>query len=148
MRVLVHDPTRCTGCGACEQACAEKWFKEPDRLKSAIQIVDPPDSTQPYRAIICTQCGDCIDVCPSMAISRNKVGVVRIQKALCVGCLACVGFCGIWAMRSHQDLDTPFKCVACGTCVEVCPENALRIGEADEVSRSETAKWVERTGNR
>jgi Fe-S-cluster-containing dehydrogenase component len=144
MRVLVHDPARCTGCGACEAACAEKWFKERDRDKSAIQIVEAPGSAQRYRAIICTQCGDCIDVCPSLAISRAKSGVVVIHKALCVRCLACVGFCDIWAMRAHDDVDTPFKCVACGACVEACPEDALHIEQVEAPTPSQTARWLER----
>ena len=125
MKVLAYDADRCTGCHACEDACSEKWFKEPDRLKSAIQIVSAGDG---YQAIVCTQCGDCIDVCPTKAISRTRSGVVVIQKMTCVGCLSCVGFCDIWAMRTHPDHVEPFKCVACGRCVEVCQyEDAITL---------------------
>ncbi len=144
MRVLVHDPDHCTGCHICEEACSEKWFKETDLARSAIQIATPEADEDTYNAIICTQCGDCIDVCPTRAISRTQRGIVVIHKPVCVGCLSCVAFCDIWAMRSHPDHVEPFKCVACGTCVKACPENALSIREVADAPLSETARWMER----
>jgi len=143
MRVLVHDPERCTGCHACEEACAEKWFKAPERDRSAIQIQDTADE-ETYTAIVCTQCGDCIDVCPTKALSRVKSGVVVLRKSVCVGCLSCVSFCNIWAMRTHPDQTEPFKCVACGTCVDACPEGALSIQEVEDAAASQTSRWAER----
>jgi ferredoxin len=32
-------------------------------------------------------------------------------------------------MFFHADIDSPFKCVACGICVKACPEGALSIVE-------------------
>jgi NAD-dependent dihydropyrimidine dehydrogenase PreA subunit len=32
-------------------------------------------------------------------------------------------------MRTHPELQEPFKCVACGACVKTCPEKALEIAE-------------------
>jgi Fe-S-cluster-containing dehydrogenase component len=148
VRVLVHDPERCSGCHACEEACAEKWFRETDREKSAIQIVDPGAAGGAYNAIVCTQCGECIDVCPTKALSRTKSGIVVLRKSACVGCLSCVGFCEIWAMRTHRDHVEPFKCVACGTCVDVCPEAALSIQEVADAAPSHTVRWAERMAMR
>jgi Fe-S-cluster-containing hydrogenase component 2 len=144
VKALVFDPDRCTGCHTCEEACSEKWFKEMDRQKSAIQIEHLDGMEGRYAAIVCTQCGDCIDICPTKSISRAKSGVVLIQTKSCVGCLACVGFCDIWAMRTHPDVVEPFKCVACGTCVKACPEQALSIQQVADAGLSETAKWAER----
>jgi Fe-S-cluster-containing hydrogenase component 2 len=147
VKVLIHDPSRCTGCHTCEGTCAAAWFREADRVKSAIRILDP-DASGTYGAVVCNQCGECIDVCPTMALRRTGSGVVRIARDLCVGCLSCVGFCPIWAMRTHPDQVEPYKCVACGRCARACPEGALRIEDVADVAVSETARWVERKGVR
>jgi Fe-S-cluster-containing dehydrogenase component len=143
----VFDPSRCTGCHTCEETCAQTWFKEVDRARSRIQILEPQGSEE-WQAITCTQCGECIDVCPTRALYRAKNGVVRMDKTLCVGCLSCVGFCPIWAMRTHRDMVEPFKCVACGACARACPEEALSIQQVADVESSETERWAERAGAR
>jgi Fe-S-cluster-containing hydrogenase component 2 len=66
-------------------------------------------------------------MCTANAIYRDKNGVVRIDRKLCVGCLGCVGFCSELSMFYSDDLLVPFKCVACGICVKACPEDALEI---------------------
>ncbi|MGV8049347.1 MAG: 4Fe-4S binding protein [Anaerolineaceae bacterium] len=124
MKVLTHKQEICTGCGACEIACSQAFFKTDDRNKSAIRITNN-DNT--FRATKCTQCGECINMCTAHAIYRDKNGVVRIDKNLCVGCLGCVGFCSESAMFYSDDLSEPFKCIACGICVKSCPEHALEI---------------------
>ncbi len=141
MQVLVFDPSRCTGCHTCEETCSQTWFKEINRDKSAIQILPPANEDGPYQAITCTQCGDCIDLCPTKALTRHKKGFIRLDKKLCVGCLACVGFCSIAAFRSHPDYEQPFKCVACGQCVKACPEQALTIQDVPDAAPSATAQW-------
>jgi carbon-monoxide dehydrogenase iron sulfur subunit len=144
VKVLTFDPTRCTGCHICEETCSKAWFKVIDRAKSAIQILDPEEPGGPYQAITCTQCGDCIDICPTLAIRRGRDGVVRLRKRDCVGCLSCVAFCEIWAMRAHPDCLEPNKCVACGRCAEACPEHALRIDQVADPRASQTERWAER----
>ena len=155
MRVLVFDPSRCTGCHTCEETCSQTWFKVVDRGLSSIQIVAgaaAPDGEGPYQAIICTQCGICIDVCPTQALSRAKNGVVRRDLSLCVGCLACVGFCpvgaehGTAAMRAHPTHVEPFKCVACGACARACPEEALQVTQVADAAPTATERFAQRAG--
>mgnify|MGYP001766631622 CR=1 FL=1 len=124
MKILVHKQELCTGCRACEVACSTAYFKTPDRNKSAIRIINNDNS---FHARKCTQCGESIDMCTAHAIYRDKNGVVRIDKKLCVGCLGCVGYCSELVMFYDDDLTEPFKCIACNICVKACPENALEV---------------------
>ena len=148
MRVLVFDASRCTGCHTCEETCSQTWFKVVDRGLSSIQIVEP-EGDGPYQAITCTQCGECIDVCPTRALSRAKNGVVRRDLALCVGCLACVGFCRVGAphgaaMRAHPAYVEPFKCVACGACARACPEGALEVTVVKDAPLTASDRYAQR----
>lgn len=124
MKILAHKQEICTGCRDCEAACADFYFKRNDRNYSSIRIANN-DNT--FHATKCTQCGECINMCTSNAIYRDRLGVVRIDKNKCVGCLGCVGFCSELSMFYADDLPVPFKCVACNVCVKACPEGALEI---------------------
>jgi len=134
MKVLSYDPELCVGCYICEEVCSYTWFKVADAEKSSIRIHDADQDVDPGQpapgllsAVFCNQCGECIDVCPTEALSRDRRGIVRLRKKLCVGCLSCVGFCPYQAMCYHRDQAEPFKCVACGKCVQECPAEALAI---------------------
>ena len=140
MRVLVFKPELCDGCRICEETCSQTWFKEVNAEKAAIQISEVPGQPGHFDASICNQCGECIDICPTMALWRDKRGIVRIKKKLCVGCLSCVGFCPTLAMRVHADYVVPFKCVACGTCAKACPTGALSIEDLPDAKVTETEK--------
>lgn len=122
MKLLAKDESLCIGCGECEEVCSNMYFKEINPEKSCIRVHDK-------KIQVCNQCGECIDVCSVAAISRDKNGVVRINKKLCVGCFMCVGFCPELAMKMHGDLLEPFKCIACGQCAKTCPTHAIYISE-------------------
>jgi len=126
MRVLVRKEELCDGCGACERACSSTWFKEENREKSRIRMTVETDG---FSLNACTQCGDCINMCPVEALSRDKLGIVRLNEKACVGCLNCVGFCPSLSMFTASGVGKPFKCIACGVCVKACPTGALSIEE-------------------
>ena len=140
MKVLVFNPDLCTGCRICEETCSKTWFKEANAAKSAIRITEGGDAPGRFVATFCDQCGECIDVCPTMALRRDKRGVLRIDKELCVGCMSCVGFCPILAMYVHPDHILPFKCNASGRCVKDCPEGALSIEDLADAPLTHTEK--------
>jgi len=122
LKLLEKNESLCTWCGECEQVCSKTYFKEANREKSAILINEK-------KITVCSQCGECIDVCSVGAISRDKKGIVRINKKLCVGCFMCVGFCPEQAMMMHGDMLEPFKCIACGKCAKICPTQAIYISK-------------------
>jgi carbon-monoxide dehydrogenase iron sulfur subunit len=138
MKVLVFNPELCNGCRECEKVCSQTWFKVENAEKSAIRISEMAGQPGRYQAVVCNQCGECMDVCPTIALVRDRQGIVRIKKALCVGCLSCVGFCPTEAMLMHADDIVPFKCIACGKCVKVCSVGALAIEELPDPALTET----------
>jgi len=77
MKILTHKQELCTGCQECELACSRAYFKTDDRNYSAIRIIE---NNKTYHANMCTQCGECIDMCTANAIYRDRNGVVRIDK--------------------------------------------------------------------
>ena len=128
MKKLAKKEELCTDCHVCEQTCSKTYFKEENPEISAVRIASIEDG---IKITACTQCGDCIDICPVEAIYRDKNGVVRIKKTICAGCFACVGFCPESAMFQQGNIIEPFKCVACGLCAKQCPSGAIFIeGEA------------------
>jgi len=131
MKYLAKDDRKCIQCGACESICSKTYFKEDNPDKSCIQInkEDTPEIN------VCNQCGECIDICPVMAI--------KIDKKICVGCFMCVGFCPQLSMRQHDDYIEPFKCIACDLCAKVCPAEAIYIAEkSDDEAREMSLEKV------
>ncbi len=130
MKVLVFDRQKCSGAHTCESTCAQAWFKSDAVEFSSIRIRQEESG---FRATFCIQCGECIAVCPTNALYRDKQGIVRLRKADCVGCLTCVGFCPYLAMQYTTKDATPFKCVSCGQCVKNCPTQALSLVETEDL---------------
>ena len=125
--MLAKIEENCVACHTCEETCANLYFKEKNPLKACLRIRVAENDADLHHIMTCTQCGECIDVCPVQAITRAKNGVVRIDKNKCVGCLICVSVCPEETMFYHDDLIVTFKCVACGACVRACPTEALYI---------------------
>ena len=126
MKSLKAKVELCTGCGSCELTCSKVQFKEENKEKSAIKV---SKSTEGYEINVCNQCGECVEVCPTLALQKNKLGVVMVDKGKCVGCFACIGFCPSISMRMHRDYLEPFKCIACGRCAKECPTETLYISD-------------------
>ena len=68
------------------------WMKN-GTIKPSLPVVDKDR---------CTQCGICIDLCPTGAISSDDAAIVSAE--LCIKCCACVKGCP----EQARSLDTPF----------------------------------------
>ena len=124
MKNLQANSELCIGCNACVDSCSSMFFKEKNTEKSSIRVSKKDDG---YDITVCNQCGLCIPLCPAQALSINSQGVVMLNKQDCTGCLICVAECPCACMHYLINENAPFKCIACGACVDKCPVSALKI---------------------
>ncbi|MFP3881949.1 MAG: 4Fe-4S dicluster domain-containing protein [Actinomycetota bacterium] len=150
--VFAIDQSRCIGCRACVQACAECGTH---RGVSLIQLdtVDRFHSTQTV-PLVCMHCEDptCAEVCPADAIKQNEDGVVQSSlKPRCIGCSNCVYACPFGIPKYISDFDQMMKCDMCydrtseglkPMCASVCPSDALWYGTREEFERTRSGTLV------
>ncbi len=140
--MFVIDQSRCIGCEACVQACAECGTH---RGQSLIHLdrVDRATTTQ-TAPMVCMHCEDptCAHVCPADAIKQTEEGIVQSAlKPRCIGCSNCVLACPFGVPKYVADFDQMMKCDMCTDrtseglspmCASVCPSEALWYGTIDE----------------
>ena len=105
---------------------------------------------------MCIACGECLNGCPTGAISLDAPKPIVIDENKCVYCGKCVGSCQFGAVRAYDDyfhskgFDLFFsrsdlkgqreadflladdKCQSCGICVKNCPTDVLML-DGDKV---------------
>jgi ferredoxin len=100
---------------------------------------------------VCTHCDICVNVCPSVAITRVN-GAYQIDEGKCTACRVCAeecprsaismpqtgvciacGYCTTWfecpSLRREPDglVDIDRRtCIDCGVCIQVCAQGAIR----------------------
>ena len=144
------DPSRCIGCRACEQSCAEC---ETHRGYPMIQVdfIDRANSIATVPTV-CMHCDEptCAQVCPADAIKKNEDGVVQSAlKPRCVACSNCVLGCPFGVPKMMSKLDLMMKCDMCydrtsqgkrPMCATVCPSQALAFVPKEQIERERKLK--------
>ncbi|MCB0976549.1 MAG: 4Fe-4S binding protein [Acidimicrobiales bacterium] len=152
MPVFVVDQSRCIGCEACVQACAECGTH---RGRSLIHLdrIDRATTTQ-TAPMVCMHCVDptCAEVCPADAIKQTEAGVVQSSlKPRCIGCSNCVLACPFGVPKYVAEFDQMMKCDMCQDrtsegyapmCASVCPSEALWYGTKDEFRERRTGALI------
>jgi Fe-S-cluster-containing dehydrogenase component len=140
------DYSRCIGCEACVNACAEC---DTHRGTSMIHLetIERRDSVQTAPQI-CMHCEDpiCAQVCPADAIKKTPDGVVQSSlKPRCIGCSNCVLSCPFGVPKYMSGIDQMMKCDMCydrssvgkkPMCATVCPSGALTYTSIEEIQRT------------
>jgi len=149
------DMSRCSGCFACVVACMDQndFKTEGPSFRQVIGYEKGrfPSVKISYLSLSCAHCGEapCMTVCPTAAISKSEdMGVVTVDRNLCIGCHTCSMACPFGAIKFAQD-GKMGKCDLCmnrleqgldPACVRTCPTRALEVGPLEEVSKRQAEK--------
>ncbi|MBM4338640.1 MAG: 4Fe-4S dicluster domain-containing protein [Deltaproteobacteria bacterium] len=152
---ILVDTTRCVGCRACEEACAQaNHMPVPDigdssvfekkRNTSVTQLtVVSRYQTEKGEVFVKQQCmhcnqPGCVAACLVKAMEKRKEGPVTWERN-CMGCRYCMPSCPFEMPKFEYESSNPRiqKCSLCWdrlekgeipACVEACPEEALSFG--------------------
>ncbi|MFQ7118823.1 MAG: 4Fe-4S dicluster domain-containing protein [Intestinibacter sp.] len=112
---VVADPSKCTGCRACEVACFTSHNAN-NNVGCTVGTINIPVIPRLYLVkddavcmpIQCRHCEDapCLNTCPVKAISRIDNSVI-VDEVKCIGCKTCLLACPFGAI----DLLTHMKIV-------------------------------------
>lgn len=128
---LLIDSNKCpTDCTVCLDACANRGAFPRQAMIERVSLPEKNYST----VVTCNQCssGDCVDVCPTGALTRGANGAVSLDIAICVGCGLCNIACPYGGIESVPNAHKSCKCDMCAhretpACVAACPQHKLSV---------------------
>ena len=129
-RLLVSKKNKCVGCKLCELACS--YYHDGIFNPAASRIfINQNEEEGIDNPIICHQCEEpaCQKACPKNAFYERD-GVLIIDEKKCVGCGLCVDVCPNNAIFMHPIKKMAIKCDLCGgepKCVKWCPADVLKL---------------------
>jgi Fe-S-cluster-containing dehydrogenase component/formate-dependent nitrite reductase membrane component NrfD len=143
----VIDHLRCIGCHACSTACKSENRVPLSVNRTYVKYADVgtfPQARRAFQVTRCNQCEQppCADICPTGAMHQRADGIVDFDKAICIGCKACIAACPYDAIFINPVDHSAEKCNFCAhridmglepACVVVCPAEAILVGDLNDL---------------
>ncbi len=148
-KMLTVDPTKCTGCRACEMVCSVKHEGVSNPARARIKVIkwEPVLLDVP---VVCQQCHDapCVDVCPTRAMALDQeLATPLINYDRCIGCRMCFSVCPFGAITVDHKKNRVIKCDLCQgdpTCVKFCDTRAITYVDPMQVASQKKREAAER----
>lgn len=128
------DLDKCVQCGVCKRACPQTAIKQVcSTCMYADEIPKPEITGKTFIENHCVYCGFCKEICPENTIEVVKPfdGEILIPEAEdCKDCQDCIEVCPCNALKIGDDgflAVNEAHCVLCGACVNACPLDALVV---------------------
>ncbi len=130
----------CHGCQTCQLGCS-LHHEGCCHIGLARLHVCKDMASYIFHIHICQHCEapECLEACPSDAMSLDERGAVLIDDDECTRCGICADACPYDAIFYSQSEDRYLKCDLCAEhtgvplCVALCPTGALKAGDARSV---------------
>lgn len=142
-KILAVDPSLCTGCHRCEMWCSLTKYGEINTSRSNVYVIRREPAVDV--PVVCIQCGLCMGVCPTGALTRDKItDAVTVDEGLCCGCETCIKVCPYGVLRIDKK-SVAAKCDLCGgkpACASHCPMGAIFYEEAGKGAARRRELWA------
>jgi len=146
-KVLLYDPSKCTGCLFCQMACSYYHFKRFDLDKAHLRV-QFDETANEFEAIYCQHCDEpiCVAVCPKeAAVKDEKTGLVKINPMKCIGCQTCTVACPLSVPWFNPDFHVAMKCDFCDgdpQCAKYCSPQAIRVATRKEAWEFNSKRYL------
>lgn len=151
------DSSNCSGCKTCQAACKDKNNLDVGILWRRVYEVSSGkwenrngawvNNIKAYNvSMACNHCEIpvCANVCPTKSMTKNKHGIVTVDKERCIGCNYCAWACPYGAPQYDEKNGVMTKCNLCidyvedgknPSCVDSCPMRVLDFGELKKLEK-------------
>lgn len=139
MKIIVFDPGKCSGCGACQAVCS---FVKTGKIQlSASRIkIKADEEGMPLYAGVCQHCAKpaCLTACMKGIIHKDaETGFVKREASGCIECAACLALCPVGAVVHSKEEEAFLSCDLCGgepACLKACSSGALMYADPAQAS--------------
>ena len=138
-KLLLFNPSKCTGCKTCEMACSLSQTGVCNPASSRRRTISFDDAILDV-PMQCMQCGNaaCMNICPTQAIYVDPETNAKIKNPdKCIGCRMCMIACPFGAISVDPLTHKIVKCDLClgdPACAKFCPTGAIEYVSADAYS--------------